>query len=69
LTLTGQKQITRRHFVKSGGALTAGLLGSSLAGCTGVASGGRRRKSDIRIEHISFGYDEYVFVRGTNFFG
>jgi L-alanine-DL-glutamate epimerase-like enolase superfamily enzyme len=61
------RKSTRRDFVKSGGALAAGLLGPSLAGCAGVASGGRRKKSDIRIENISFGYDEHVFRAPVGF--
>src|SRR5690349_2682754 len=53
--------MTRRHFVKNAGALATGVLASATAGCTGVRFGAGQRKSDIRIENISFDYDEHVF--------
>lgn len=55
---------TRRNFLKSAGALGAGMLAS----CTGLVSAGRK-KTDIRIEQISFGYDEHVFRAPVGFAG
>ncbi len=63
------RKITRRSFVKNAGALGAGILVSSLAGYAGVVSGASRKKSDIRIEHISFGYDEHIFRAPVGFAG
>jgi hypothetical protein len=61
------RKSTRRHFLKSGGALAVSVLGSSMARYAEGASGGRRKKSDIRIEHISFDYNEYVFRAPVGF--
>jgi len=59
--------MTRRKFVKHAGAFASGVLASSLAGCAGIVS--CRKKSDIRIEHIAFGYDEHVFRAPVGFAG
>jgi L-alanine-DL-glutamate epimerase-like enolase superfamily enzyme len=59
--------MTRRKFVKHAGAFASGVLASSLAGCAGIAS--CRKKRDIRIEHIAFGYDEHVFRAPVGFAG
>ena len=56
--MTKTNMITRRKFVKNAGALVGGVVTASLTGCTGILSGASRKKSDIRIDHISFGYDE-----------
>src|SRR6266850_2475962 len=61
-------RITRRKFVRSGGALAAGSVAGSLTGIS-VLSAASRRKSDVRIDHISFGYDEYVFRAPVGFAG
>src|SRR5206468_10077775 len=61
-------KITRRHFVKDAGALTGGMVASSLTGCAGILSASRK-KSDIRIDHISFGYDEHIFRAPVGFAG
>jgi L-alanine-DL-glutamate epimerase-like enolase superfamily enzyme len=50
---------TRRHFVRNVVALTAGIL----------VSGASRRKTDVRIEHISHSYDEHVFRAPVGFAG
>src|SRR5436190_12525374 len=60
--------ITRRKFVKNAGAL-AGVVVPSLTGCIGIPSGASRKKSDIRIEHISFSYDEHIFRAPVGFAG
>ena len=52
--------ITRRKFVKNSGALAGGIVAANLTGIS-VLSAASRKKSDIRIDHISFGYDEYLF--------
>ena len=62
-------RITRRKFVKSVGALAAGSVASSLMGCTGIFADAGRKKSDIRIDHISFGYDDYIFRAPVGFAG
>lgn len=59
--------MTRRNFVKSAGALASGILASSLTGCAGIFSSSK--KSDIRIDHISFGYDEHIFRAPVGFAG
>ena len=55
--------------MKHAGALAGGILGSSLTGCTGIIPGARRKMSDIRIEHVSLGYDEHVFRAPVGFAG
>ena len=62
-------QSTRRQFVKNAGALAVGILVSGLAGVAGVVSGTSRKKSGIRIEQISFGYDEHIFRAPVGFAG
>src|SRR2546422_11684711 len=61
--------ITRRKFVKSVGGLTGAAVASSLTGGIGILSAASRKKSDIRIGHISFGYDEYIFRAPVGFAG
>src|SRR5688572_16699906 len=61
--------ITRRKFVKNAGALAGGAAAASLTGCVGILSAASRKKSDIRIDHISFGYDEYIFRAPVGFAG
>jgi hypothetical protein len=60
--------ITRRQFVKKSGALAGGVVAASLAGIS-VLSAASRKKSDIRVDHISFGYDEYIFRAPVGFAG
>src|SRR5213594_4842425 len=61
--------VTRRKFVKSVGGLTGGALAANLTGGIGILSATSRKKSDIRIDHISFGYDEYLFRAPVGFAG
>src|SRR3989442_7346840 len=67
--MTKTNMITRRKFVKSAGAIAGGVVAASLTGGIGVLSAASRKKSDIRIDHISFGYDEYVFRAPVGFAG
>src|SRR4051812_35905960 len=60
---------TRRNFLKSAGTLAGGLAFPSLTGCASILSGASRKNSDIRIEHISFSYDELVFRAPLGFAG
>src|SRR5882757_6617462 len=61
--------ITRRKFVKSVGGLTGGALAASQTGGIGILSAASRKKSDIQINHISFGYDEHIFRAPVGFAG
>src|SRR5213596_3523053 len=61
--------ITRRKFVKNAGALAGGVVAARLTGGIGILSAASRKKSDIRIDHVSFGYDEYVFRAPVGFAG
>jgi L-alanine-DL-glutamate epimerase-like enolase superfamily enzyme len=61
--------ITRRKFVKNAGALAGGVVAASLTGGIGILSAASRKKSDIRIDHISFGYDEDIFRAPVGFAG
>src|SRR5204863_1939659 len=51
------------------GALASGAVAGSWTGCVGVSSGDGRKKSDIRIEHISHSYDEHIFRAPVGFAG
>jgi L-alanine-DL-glutamate epimerase-like enolase superfamily enzyme len=62
-------KITRRNFVKSAGIFAGSAVTAGLAGCTGIVTGASRKKSDIRIARISFGYDEHVFRAPVGFAG
>ena len=61
--------ITRRNFVKNAGALAGGFFTSHLAGCTGIPSGAGRKRSNIRIDHVSFGFEEHIFRAPVGFAG
>jgi len=61
--------ITRRKFVKSVGTLAGGAVAASQTGGLGILSAASRKKSDIRIDSISFGYDEYTFRAPVGFAG
>src|SRR5437016_13891067 len=61
--------ITRRKFLKSVGAFAGSSVASSLTGGIGILSAASRKKSDIRIDHISFGYDEHIFRAPVGFAG
>ncbi|HEY0549189.1 MAG TPA: hypothetical protein VGF13_06270, partial [Verrucomicrobiae bacterium] len=50
-------------------ALAGGSVACGLMGCTGILSGVSRKKSDIRIDHISFDYDEHIFRAPVGFAG
>ena len=64
--MTRTNMITRRKFVQNAGALAGGVVAASLGGI-GILSAASRKKSDIRIDSISFGYDEYVFRAPVGF--
>nr|AGW45553.1 hypothetical protein [uncultured bacterium Lac161] len=55
--------------MKNAAALAASVLASTTAGCAGVLFSASRKKSDIRIEHVSYGYDEHVFRAPVGFAG
>ena len=61
-------KITRRTFVKSAGALAGGMVASMSTGCTGILPTDRYKRN-IRIDHISFGYDEHIFRAPVGFAG
>ncbi len=63
------RTITRRNFAKNAATLAGGIVTGGLMGCAGIPSGAARRKTDIRIEHISFGYDEHLFRAPVGFAG
>src|SRR5262245_43037376 len=67
--MTNGHKGTRRKFVKDAGRLAGGVVAGSLAGCVGFASGASRKNSGIRIEQISFEYDDYVFRAPVGFAG
>jgi hypothetical protein len=66
--MTTIENITRRKFVKGAGTLAGGVVAASLTGIN-VLSAASRKKSDIRIDHISFGYDEDIFRAPVGFAG
>src|SRR5262245_10955934 len=61
--------ITRRKFVKDAGVLSSGIVASSLINCPGIVSAVNTKKSDVRIDHISFDYDEDIFRAPVGFAG
>ena len=61
------RKFTRRTFVKGASAFVSGILASSWTCCAAIVPG--RKKSDVRIDHISFGYDEHVFRAPVGFAG
>src|SRR5437773_3039184 len=67
--MTDTNKITRRQFVKNAGTLAGGVVAASLTSGINVLSAANRKKSDIRIDHISFGYDEYIFRAPVGFAG
>src|SRR6266446_2811214 len=67
--MTESDMITRRKFLKSVGGLAGGVVAASLTGWIGILSAASGKKSDIRIDHVSFGYDEYVFRAPVGFAG
>lgn len=67
--MTNTNKITRRKFVKNAGALAGGVVAASLSGGIGILSAASRKNSDIRIDHISFGYDEHIFRAPVGFAG
>src|SRR5437667_9353404 len=60
---------TRRKFLKSVGISAGAIVAASPSGCVGILSSVSRKKSDIRIENISFGYDEYLYRAPVGFAG
>jgi len=67
--MTKTNMITRRKFVKNAGALAGGVVAARLTGGIGILSAASRKKSDIRIDHISFDYDEHIFRAPVGFAG
>jgi hypothetical protein len=67
--MTSTNMITRRKFLRSTGALAGWVVWTSHAGGIGILSAASRKKSDVRIEHISFGYDEDIFRAPVGFAG
>src|SRR6059058_3461985 len=67
--MTDTNKITRRKFVKNAGTLAGSSVAASLTGGIGILCAASRKKSDIRIDHISFGYDEYIFRAPVGFAG
>lgn len=61
--------ITRRQFLKNSGALSGGLVAASLTRGIGILSAASRKKSDTRVDHVSLGYDEYIFRAPVGFAG
>jgi len=61
--------IARRKFLKSVGAFAGSYVAAGLSGRVGLFSAASRKKNDIRIDHVSFGYDEYVFRAPVGFAG
>src|SRR5213083_3502599 len=61
--------IIRRKFIKSVASLAGGIVAASPSGCVGILSNACKKKSDIRIENISFGYDEYLYRAPVGFAG
>jgi L-alanine-DL-glutamate epimerase-like enolase superfamily enzyme len=51
---------TRRGFIKSAVAAAGGICAARLAGCADLLAASPK-KSDVRIERISFSYEEHVF--------
>ena len=62
------RHYTRRKFVKNVGARAGGVVAASLSGI-GFLSAASRKKSDIRIDSLSFGYDEHVYRAPVGFAG
>src|SRR5438045_1387005 len=60
---------TRRRFVHNAAVFTGAIASGTLTGCLSVSSGAGRKASDIRIEHVSHGYEEYVFRAPVGFAG
>ena len=52
--MTRTNKITRRKFMNSTGVLAGGAVAASRTGGIGILCAARRKKCDIRIEHISF---------------
>src|SRR5439155_14015977 len=61
--------ITRRKFLKSLGAFAGSSSAASLTGGIGILSAARRKNSDIRIDHLSFSYNEHLFRAPVGFAG
>ena len=61
--------ITRRAFVQNAGVFIGATASGTLTGCFSVFSGAGKKASDIRIEHLSFGYDEHTFRTPVGFAG
>ena len=68
LAKTNAAMMTRRKFVKNAGALAGAMAASGLTGCAGILTT-HRKKTDVRIERISFGYDEHIFRASVGFAG
>jgi L-alanine-DL-glutamate epimerase-like enolase superfamily enzyme len=60
---------TRRKFLKNAGTFASGAVVGNWTGCIGMCSGAGTKRSDVRIERISLGYDEHNFRAPVGFAG
>ena len=61
---------TRRNFLKNAGAVAGGIGVAKLSGGTGIGIlSVSTKKTDVRIEHISHSYEEYVYRAPVKFAG
>src|SRR6185503_18018678 len=67
--MTKTSMITRRTFLRSSGTLVGGVVVASLTGGINILSAASRKKSDIRVDQFSFGYDEDIFRAPVGFAG
>jgi len=61
-------EITRRNFLKSAGGVAGGIGVAKLPGGVGILSA-RAKKTDVRIEDISYSYEEYLYRAPVKFAG
>jgi L-alanine-DL-glutamate epimerase-like enolase superfamily enzyme len=59
---------TRRHFLKSAGTVAGGIGVAKLSGGVGILSA-RAKKTDVRVEDISYSYEEYLYRAPVKFAG
>ena len=59
---------TRRHFLKTAGAAVSGICASHLFASVATVVG-RRKNTDIRIERVSFHFDDFVYRAPVKFAG
>jgi L-alanine-DL-glutamate epimerase-like enolase superfamily enzyme len=61
--------LSRRRFVKRAGALAGALAAGNPTGRLGLLRATERKSTDIRIEKISIGYNDYLFRAPVGFAG